>query len=395
MYFFINIGRILLNKLTEIIYYLVSILVILVVAITMYVSYSTVSQLSGFIKINSAWDTELSLYHELNDVVIESLGSQNDIFNDSSTNDALAQYKVLVDKQNNIVSEIKQNINHEGSLSESTDLTGIVKKLQVANITSKKTIENYAAGDMKSAGQTMSMTDSNYSDVYEKISDISDVLYAKQQGLIQKYHEKSISSDFKEKMLLTLIAVLFLLMMILGYVVTLRHRRLHATTLKAKVEVKFRETKLKNIIETVDDAVITMDSNAIVTYVNEPLLVMFGYTADEVVGFNIKMLMPSNMSANHDSYMYKYEKNGKQKIINKSRVEFAQRKDGEIFPIRLRVTEVLINSEKQFTGVIHDLSESYRNSNYNDMVAGFQKLLIDGSELDKYYVEVLKYSVNC
>jgi hypothetical protein len=90
---------VLFNRLTEVMYYLVSTLVILVVAITMYISYSTVSQLSGFIKINSTWDTELSLYHDLNDVVVESLGPPNDIFSGLSTDDAMAQYKTIVDKQ--------------------------------------------------------------------------------------------------------------------------------------------------------------------------------------------------------------------------------------------------------------------------------------------------------
>jgi diguanylate cyclase (GGDEF)-like protein/PAS domain S-box-containing protein len=238
----------------------------------------------------------------------------------------------------------------------------------------------------------MSATDSEYSDAYEKISDITGILYTKQQAFIKKYHEKSISSDFNEKMLLILTITLFLLVMILGYVITLRHRRLQTATLKSKSEIKFRETQLSNIITTIDDCVVSMDERDIITYVNDSLFDMFGYTEAEVVGSNIKMLMPPNISKNHDSYLDKYEKTGNKKMIGKNRVELAIRKNGEIFPIRLRVTEVMVNGVKQFTGVIHDLSETYRTSNYNDMIVGFQKLIIERSNIANYYFDALKYS---
>ena len=87
---------------------------------------------------------------------------------------------------------------------------------------------------------------------------------------------------------------------------------------------------------------------------------MFGYTADEVRGRNVRMLMPSPYRDAHDSYIARYLATGERRIIGVGRVVTGQRKDGSIFPIELAVGEVRGEGHRLFTGFVRDLTERQR-----------------------------------
>src|SRR5438477_153693 len=64
---------------------------------------------------------------------------------------------------------------------------------------------------------------------------------------------------------------------------------------------------------------------------------LFGYSASEVLGQNIKMMMPSPYRENHDSYLQRYLRTGEKRIIGIGRVVVGERKDGSTFPMELAV----------------------------------------------------------
>ena len=83
---------------------------------------------------------------------------------------------------------------------------------------------------------------------------------------------------------------------------------------------------------------------------------LFGYTADEVVGQNVSMLMPSPHAARHDGYIERYLRTGERRIIGIGRIVEGRRKDGSVFPMELAVGEAVVNQHRIFTGFIRDLS---------------------------------------
>jgi two-component system sensor kinase FixL len=84
---------------------------------------------------------------------------------------------------------------------------------------------------------------------------------------------------------------------------------------------------------------------------------LFGYTADQALGQNIKMLMPTPYRENHDSYLERYLRTGEKRIIGTGRVVVGARKDGSIFPMELAVGEMKSDNARFFTGFIRDLTE--------------------------------------
>lgn len=113
---------------------------------------------------------------------------------------------------------------------------------------------------------------------------------------------------------------------------------------------------LRTIIETSPDGIIMTDAKGLIGSFNPASEKMFGYTAAEVLGKNVKLLMPEPFHSQHDYYIRRYLGDGKKRIIGIGREVSALRKDGSVFPIELAVGEMEIGGQKQFTGFIRDIT---------------------------------------
>jgi two-component system sensor kinase FixL len=121
-------------------------------------------------------------------------------------------------------------------------------------------------------------------------------------------------------------------------------------------KLKENEARLRSIVDSAVDAIILIDARGHIESFNPGAEQLFGYTAAEVIGRNVSMLMPSPRREDHDGYLANYLHTGVAKIIGIGRDVTALRKDGRTFPVRLSVGEMTIRGEKKFTGILHDLS---------------------------------------
>ena len=113
---------------------------------------------------------------------------------------------------------------------------------------------------------------------------------------------------------------------------------------------------LKAIIETAIDGIITIDDRGLIEMVNPSACRLFKYSAEELVGKNVSVLMTSSDKENHDFYIDNYRKTYIPKIIGNGREVTGLCKDGIEFPFRLGVSEVKYFDKIIFAGFIHDLS---------------------------------------
>ena len=112
----------------------------------------------------------------------------------------------------------------------------------------------------------------------------------------------------------------------------------------------------KAVLDTAVDAIITINHKGIVESFNLAAERIFQYSQTEVIGNNIKMLMPQPFQREHDSYLDNYMQTSKAKIIGIGRDVIGLRKDGKEFPLHLSVSEVLHQTERKFVGIIRDLT---------------------------------------
>jgi PAS domain S-box-containing protein len=120
---------------------------------------------------------------------------------------------------------------------------------------------------------------------------------------------------------------------------------------------------LKAIIENAIDGIITINEKGIVESINPSACRLFLYDPEEVIGKNISLLMPSPDREKHDSYIESYKSSGIPHIIGHDRDVLGRKKDGNIFPFRLGVSEVKFEGERIFAGFIHDMSHQKEAEN--------------------------------
>jgi PAS domain S-box-containing protein len=114
---------------------------------------------------------------------------------------------------------------------------------------------------------------------------------------------------------------------------------------------------VRTILNTVEEAIITIDHEGIVKDLNPSAARVFGYSPEEVVGRNVRMLMPEPYRREHDGYLRAYLSTGHGKVIGRGREVTGQRKDGSIFPMELSVSEMVVSRRRMFTGVVRDITE--------------------------------------
>ncbi len=129
---------------------------------------------------------------------------------------------------------------------------------------------------------------------------------------------------------------------------------------RAQSMVEEREARLRSVLETAPDAIITIDEQGSVQSFSIAAEKLFGYSAGEVIGRNVNMLMPSPYRERHDGYLRRYLDTGEKHIIGIGREVEARRKDGTVFPIELAVGEVKLAGTHIFTGFIRDLTARAR-----------------------------------
>ncbi len=117
-----------------------------------------------------------------------------------------------------------------------------------------------------------------------------------------------------------------------------------------------RQKTLEAIHDSAVDAIITISENGDIETVNPATEKLFGYCSDEMLGKNVKMLMPMPFRMEHDGYIGNYLKTRIAKIIGIGREVIGQKKDGSVFPMHLAVSEVQVDRHRVFAGFIRDLS---------------------------------------
>jgi PAS domain S-box-containing protein len=118
--------------------------------------------------------------------------------------------------------------------------------------------------------------------------------------------------------------------------------------------------RMRALIETAVDGAILIDARGVVLMFNPAGEKLFGYSADEVIGKNVKMLMPEPYQHEHDRYIANYLDSRKPKIIGIGREVVGRRKDGSTFPMDLSVGEARQDGESIFVGIIRDLTSRKR-----------------------------------
>lgn len=130
-------------------------------------------------------------------------------------------------------------------------------------------------------------------------------------------------------------------------------------TERKRAEKAVRESagRLRAIVDTAVDAIITIDERGRINSFNKAAERIFGYRAEEIIGHNVSLLMPPPYRDQHDQYLENYRRTGRRKVIGMEREVQGRRKDGSTFPIELAVSETHLGDRRIFTGIVRDITD--------------------------------------
>jgi two-component system sensor kinase FixL len=114
------------------------------------------------------------------------------------------------------------------------------------------------------------------------------------------------------------------------------------------------------VLATARDGIVSIDAEGRVRLFNRSAEQIFGYAADEVIGSPVNLLMPSPYRQEHDEYLRRYRETGVPRAIGRIRSVAGQRKNGEVFPVELSVSEASAGGEVIYTAIVRDVSERQR-----------------------------------
>ncbi len=134
-------------------------------------------------------------------------------------------------------------------------------------------------------------------------------------------------------------------------------RRMTVSLNEATRQAQDKQSRISAVFETVVDGIITIDKEGKIDSFNPAAERIFGYSSDEVIGLNVKVLMPQPFRKEHDGYLKNYRETGAAKVIGSVREVMGRRKDGSTFPLDLAVGKMEIDGEQMFTGTVRDISE--------------------------------------
>ena len=133
------------------------------------------------------------------------------------------------------------------------------------------------------------------------------------------------------------------------------------STLLLKNRVSSQTKRLTAVIDNVVDGIITIGERGAIESFNPAARRIFGYSDAEVIGHNVKMLMPEPYHSEHDGYLVNYISTGEKKIIGIGREVTGQRKDGSTFPMELAVSDIIVDGVRHFVGITRDITERKRH----------------------------------
>ncbi|MYM22643.1 PAS domain S-box protein [Duganella sp. FT135W] len=118
--------------------------------------------------------------------------------------------------------------------------------------------------------------------------------------------------------------------------------------------------RLTLMIDSVSDAIITINSRGVIEYVNRGAQELFGYRREQLLGRNVSMLMSSPDSEHHDAYIRAYLETGQSRVMNHRRGATGLRQNGTTVPLDLTLGQMQQDGEQKFTAIMRDVTEQRR-----------------------------------
>lgn len=175
----------------------------------------------------------------------------------------------------------------------------------------------------------------------------------------------------------------------------LEHMRIYSENKRSQTAVQESETRHRAVLDNLIDGLITIDDAGGIESVNPSALRLFGYEEGELLGRNVRMLMPEPHRSSHDGYLERYKSTETARIVGIGREIEGLRKDGSTFPMELSVSQMRLGDHRMFSGTIRDITDRREAEIALKSHAAALQEFSDEVELRNQELEVAKKALEC
>jgi len=154
---------------------------------------------------------------------------------------------------------------------------------------------------------------------------------------------------------------------------------------RREVEVSDRNRRIRAILETAADGIVTIDEDSIIVSINPAAQRIFGYAPGELVGEDIRILVPEPHGSAHAGYIAEYRRTGESKIIGVGREVIGRRKNGTVFPLDAAVSVVPLDDGVNYTAIVRDITDrkaaEQRLRDLNDELRRQQQAMVQSEKM--------------
>ncbi len=383
--------------------YLLATFTLLTVVMSLIFGHHLVKRYRTTLALNQEWNQRLERYVELGQLVAQATAPIHRVFESYEIDAEAARMHVFLRLFNTSMAELRREVQTHVSPTQAASLLESLTSISDTVTTMAGEADRLYAALRKNqplmAQKRLARISRLYTDATTSFEALREDVRVIQNILFQ---DQTAAATRLERYAYLMSACLLLLVggvVIYGHV--LARRMAYEVREKERYLTGLRdaEARTRAIIDTAADGIVTINDQGLIQAFNPSAERIFGYRASEVLGRNVRVLMPPPYREEHDAHLARYLLTGKSNILGISRELAGQRRDGTVFPLDITVSEVTIGRERLFTGIVRDLTERKRAEEWRKVRDHFAKFVPeavrrlvtanpDAPELDKRECDV-------
>ncbi|MCH7728650.1 MAG: PAS domain S-box protein [Planctomycetes bacterium] len=362
-------------------YYLLAALNLITIAASLFLGHRMLSIYTESVTTNQAWAERLVQFSQIAELMTGVNAPGNDVFTSLDAKAESVRLDQAVARYRKFVENIRGDIRSNGNPPDAAQLLARLDRLNTTVVRiedeAKRVFDSISNGQTDKAAKQMSVMDRHFGQTISETTGLIQNVGSIQQKRFARQMARARQLDRFETVFAGCAVLILCGLTSYGYLLAKRMTAAETDLIKATqaatdanrskddllLELRSSETRLKTMLASSMDPLLTINGRGIVQAASDSVEAAFGWTPQELIGQNVKVLMPEPYRCEHDGHLAQYRRTGVSHLMGKPRELSAVRRDGTVIPAVVTIWRVDLpgESEPVYMGIIRDITERKRS----------------------------------
>jgi PAS domain S-box-containing protein len=341
----------------HLIYYGLAFFDLVTICLSLFLSHTISTSFNESIEANQKWSNLQTEISALSVCALELNSPGNNVFENKNINKMhalLISNEKLFNKQFELCNNYLEKNNWNKIRIQ---LNSIIPAKNDLVKNAKNIFEYLRNNDKNSAGVHMAKMDQAFTQLSLELSKVQFSISEAQKQLLEKQHIKAVELGQFEYLIGAIVICIIVLILIYGNWLSKNILKNEKEKDELYEQTNLQKAHLESILSSAADAIITINNEGIILSTNDSVEKLLGYSFNDLIAKNIKIIMPEEYSAHHDNYLKAYLETGVKNVIGSPREVLAKTKDGRLIPVEIAISAVKLNGKNvSYVGILRDIT---------------------------------------